>query len=359
MEMKKSNVIVLCLIFFLTVSVIPTSAYWIKTDSAGNWDYQNHNSWKSPYDKNYSYFEYKMNQTSFNRWSFVVRLIDYEVGGLWEIEKCTQLFNATLCDGESWTHKIEILVGHECSIHIFGIKTVKTWIQVKIDGQVEPIIPIQRNMDVEIHIWRSSTDILSITYIMKYDYTQNEANFYREGINKTVGSSWFSNVDLKQRVEKQLYSWGYAEGMIQGEKVQEVIGSGGAISKPYSFRELTLAEQIGSELWRNLKGLSDMAYNSLPENIREFLDNASKIIYDFGLFVFSLFNILVNILISNIPLVLGAYGLYLLYIIFKAIDKGDFSILFEHFISISKLFIAIGNTVLSVVRTIISLVKWW
>jgi len=360
--MRGLRVLVLTLIFALTLSVTPVLGYWTQTESQGSWDYHTHYFWRSPCDINYSVFEYTMNQTDFNRWSFVVRLVDYDVGGLWEIEKCQQLFNATLYDVSEtgWTHKIEILVGHDCSIHLFGIKTVQTWIRIKFDTQViEPVIPIQRDMDVDIHVWRSASDTLSITYLMKYDYTETEAMFFREDINKTVGSAWFSTVYLTEKVEKQLYSWGSAVGMIQGEKEQEIIGSGSAISKPYSFRELTLAQQFGSEIWRNLKSIWDAVYNALPENVQNFISTASSLIYDFGNLAYNVLILLWDILIPNLPLIFGAYGLYLIYLIFKSIDTGDWTILFDHFIKITSLFVALGNAVLSVIRTIISLIKWW
>jgi len=356
--MRKVRVLALLLLLFSLMPISFSKGAWEYQDSYGSWEYYNTNSWKSPYNANYSWFEYKTNQTNLNRYSCVIRLKSYDIGGLWELEKAQQIVNFTFVD-ESNTHKLEVIIGHEIRIHLFGYKDVQTYVLISFDDVSEAILPIIRLMDVEIYVWRSSTDTLSVDYLMKYDYTQSEANQVFS-YNYTVGSSWFNNVNITQRVEKQLYTLGSCNAMIEGEKLNEVVGSGSYLTeKPYSFTELPLAQQIGNEIWRVLKGVSDTIYNALPQEVKDFLSTASTVIYDFGNFAYTLLIALWDTLISNIPLVFGAYGLYLIYLIFKAMDEGDWSILFEHFIKITSLFLSLANAVLSVIRTVINLIKWW
>ena len=230
---------------------------------------------------------------------------------------------------------------------------------VTFDGQSQVVIPLLNNMDVEVWIWRSGLEQLSADYMLKFDCYSEECQ-YIEKANYTVGSSWFENVTIIQRVEKQLYTLGYCNAMIEGEKLKEVIGSGGVISEaPYTYKELPLAEVIARRVWGYLKSVSDAIYEALPENVQNFISTASTVIYDFGDFTYNLLIALWNTLIPNIPLVFGAYGLYLIYLVFKSIDEGDWSIIVEHFIKITSLFLSLANAVLSVIRTVINLIKWW
>jgi len=264
----------------------------------------------------------------------------------------------TLID-ENATHRLEILISHECRIHLFGYTDVLTKVSVTFDNVSEVVLPILNNMDAEVWIWRSGVNQLSADYMLKYDCYSEEANLI-ETRNYTVSSEWFNNVTIIQRVEKQLYTWGSCNAMIEGEKLKEVIGSGSYLTeKPYTYRELSMAEIIARQVWGYLKSVSDAIYEALPEEVQDFISTASTVINDFGDFTYNLLMVLWNTLIPNIPLVFGAYGLYLIYLIFKAIDKGDWSIIVEHFIKITSLFLSLANAVLSVIRTVINLIKWW
>ena len=356
--MRKVKVLALLLMLFSLMPIGFSKADWEYQDSYGSWDYYSADNWKSPYDANYSWFEYRFEQNNLSKFGFAIRLKNYVIGGLWELEKAQQLVNITLIDANE-THKLQILISHELRIHLFGYTDVLTQVLVTFDDKNQIVIPLLNNMDVEVWIWRSGTDQLSADYMLKFDCYSDECQ-YIEKANYTVGSSWFENVTIIQRVEKQLYTFGYCNAMIEGEKLKEVISSGGVLSEaPYNVEELPLAEVIARRVWGYLKSVSDKIYEALPENVQNFISTASTIIYDFGDFAYSLLIALWNTLIPNIPLIFGAYGLYLIYLVFKSIDEGDFSPLFEHFMKITSLFLALANTVLSVIRTIINSIKWW
>jgi len=211
-------------------------------------------------------------------------------------------------------------------------------------------------MVVEVHIWRSASGTLSLAWLLKYDATEEYATFW-DIRNVTLGSAWFNSVTLTQRVEKRLFFG--AGAYIKGDKTQETIGSNGVISQPFSFTELTLVQQIGNEVWRTLGYIQKSIYDALPQNVREFIDQAGAIIYDYGSFAWTMLNSLWSIVIENWVFIIGIYPLYLVYLIFKCMEKGDWTELVEHFFRLSGVFLSLGNAVLGVIRTIVNLIKWW
>ena len=220
--MRKVRALALLFLLFVLMPIGFSKGAWEYQDSYGSWEYYGNDAWKSPYDANYSWFEYRFNQSDLNKLGFAIRLKNYVIGGLWEIEKAQQLVNITLID-ENEEHRLEILISHECRIHLFGYTDVLTKVSVTFDNTSEVVLPILNNMDAEVWIWRSGVNQLSADYMLKYDCNSEEVNMI-ETRNYTVSSEWFNNVIIIQRVEKQLYTWGSCNAMIEGEKLNEVIG---------------------------------------------------------------------------------------------------------------------------------------
>jgi len=331
---------------------------WTQTEKSGDWTYADHNRWLSPYSGNYSYFSYQDNRTNFNRWSYVVRLTRVAMGGLWDIEKVQQLAGMTLVDSED-VSKISVYIGHEIATIVYGYVSVKTWVTVQVNDTTVSSIWVLRDMDVEVHIWRSEDEKITISYFLLIDYTTKAANEVRENINVSLSSSWFSNVNFREKIEKQFYTWGFVQGEIEGDKPYEVIGTGGPIGKPYNVMERTLSQIAWEELWNALNTIKLALWSLLPSSITAFLDQAWEAITSFGNLAWTLIHGFGVVLFSNIPLILGAYGLYLVYLIVSCVDKGTFTPLFNHFLRMTEILMAIGHVALMIIHVIVDLVKWY
>ncbi|RLE45149.1 hypothetical protein DRJ16_00240 [Candidatus Woesearchaeota archaeon] len=353
-KMRRSIILFTLLAFITLISFV--NADWVFEEVSGDWNYYSLVNWESPYNYTVSWFEYNQTLENFQKWEFGVKCIDACVGGYWESSSVYQNFYAELNHSDT---KIGILISHSRKIHFFGVQDWRTDIFVWRDNNWEWRYGSLINAYVQVYIWRNTTDTVYITYQVKY--SQSDENYiFGEDLAFNVGSDWFSNVTLNQRVEKDLTSGGYTGGSIKGEKLGEEITTGtSGISNPKTGSELPLAQAIAKNIWSELGNLFENFKNALPEEVRNFLDQAGQAIYGFGNLAYALFSTLFGLLVNNLPLILGVYGVYLIYIIVKCVEGGDFSPLFEHFFKIAGLLFAIGNTVLNVIKTIISLIKWW
>jgi len=329
---------------------------WTLTQVGGDWSYYSPSSWESPYNFTVSYFQYKKEVQNFQKWQFGVRCLDADVGGLWEISKVFHNFYAEVNSTNS-DKRVIILISHTRMIHLFGLKDWNTLVLIYRDGDWECCYSGLNNLFVQVYFWRNSSDTIYLSYRLKYSPNDNECVF-GEDIPFVVGSSFFNNVTLYQTVEKGLSV--NTGGYIKGEKINEEITTGtGGIPNPSTEKELPLAQVIARNVWNELNQIWESFRNALPEDIRNFLDSAGQVISGFGNFLYTMFNVFWSILVDCLPILFGAYGLYLLYLIFSSLEAGDWSPLFEHFFKVGGLFISIGSTLLSVVRTIVNLIKWW
>ena len=352
--MKKGLILLAVLLFAGLIGLI--NADWVFEEVSGDWDYYSLAYWKSPYNYTVSWFGYNQTLENFQKWEFGVRCIDACVGGYWEFSTVYQNFYAELNHSDT---KIGILISHSRKIHFFGIQDWRTDIFVWQDDNWVWRYGSLINAYVKVYIWRNTTDTVYITYQVKYS-PQDIDYIFGEDLAFNVGSDWFSNVTLNQKVVKDLTSGGYTGGSIEGEKLEEEIATGTTgISNPKTGSEIPLAKAIAKNIWSELSNLYEGFKNALPEEIRGFLDDAGQTIYGFGNFAYSVFTVLSSVILSNLPLLFGVYAVYLVYIIVKCIEEGDYTPLFEHFFKIGGLFLKAGNTILNVIRTIINLIKWW
>ena len=196
---------------------IPNS--WTLIDYAGDWNYFSLTSWESPYNFTISYFQYKKEVQNLQKWQFGVRCLDADVGGLWEISTVYHSFYAEVNNTEL-NKRVIILVSHSRMIHLFGIKDWKTTVFIYQNGDWKCSYQSINNLFVQVYFWRNSSDVLYLSYRVKYAPSDNECVF-GEDIPFVVGSSFFSSVTLYQTVEKGLSV--NTGGYIKGEKINEEI----------------------------------------------------------------------------------------------------------------------------------------
>ena len=159
------------------------------------------------------------NITNFQTWSGTVSRNDSSLGGWWTISADEQWVNLELYDNVT-THTVRVWVEHWSKLFLFSQITRKTSFQIYFDGQaqyVEAPYAMGYHTDVSFYVYKNTTSIIGVSIYM---------DSMKWGKTFEVGASWFDNVTISQRVDKNMEAG--ATGYITGRLLNEALVSGGA-----------------------------------------------------------------------------------------------------------------------------------
>ena len=183
-------------------------------------------------------------------------------------------------------------------------------------------------MYIEIHAWKRSDGKLIVSYMYKWDYTENLVSLHEE-MEIDVPSTWFNSVVIEQMVRKGS-TWGGA-CYVKGGLANLTLTSGEGLSeRPYTYEQATVIQTMRRNWW--------------------IVDT----LFQIGSFLWSMLTLLWNFVIPNLPLLFSIYVFYLLYLVCLSLEDGDFGRLLDHFIKLGSFFVQIIQAIYQGVNTIIS-----
>lgn len=202
--------------------ILLVKASWTEGDgyNLGSWDYYADYDWSGIDDANECYFNYTQNVNNFQTWSFKVDLVDFGLTGLWWISTMRQETWIKISNNNNLSEYVTGRFLHVINPIAFGYAFLSGWdfpeSNYLLRGSNYPLaigVNITKYTNVKMNIEISVFE--GITTISQRD-------------SYTVSNGFFNNVTISYRVFKSL-EFG-AEGWFRGEKTDEVITSGLAIS---------------------------------------------------------------------------------------------------------------------------------
>lgn len=357
------KVVPLAIIIFLCISplvaVYATAPSWNLDSVSSGWVSNNSWNWESADNSNSADFTYScLNVSNFQTWSFGFKTVSITVGGVWLMSSMNHWGTFTLNDVSN-THTLVLKLRVKAGLSVLGWVNYNTEWMYSFDGSAYDFNTFILNNWVDTDVWfyKSASDVLSVSLVT---LNHNNGTVIQKYIyDFTVGSSWFSHVDMHQRIDKTVEWW--ATGKVIGEKCDEVYTTGtSSVGEPSANVHVpSLAEQIAGAFISGFKFIWDGLLSVLPEGVRNPLNSTMGHIGGFGSLVVSILGSVFSFVVSNYLLIFGMWGLYELAWLVKYAENGGISAFVEHWRSNLDHVIHFGEILFSIARTVVALIKWW
>jgi hypothetical protein len=340
------------------LGVLAVSADWVEEEKTGAWELATDTHWKTYDGAEEATLKYSYDAANFSRWSLLVDADLCTSAGTWGFAGTVEEVDLIVGDYPNGTY-VRVHIEWESKILLLGAQQQFTVVKFyEPDGTEREIYyNAFSRRPVKAYFWRSSDTHLDVAIVILP--TRNDLKALdSETFSFNVGSSFFSNVTLKQHIKK--FTWGgWPSGWAEGWKFDEMILTNqGAVTVTIEG-EMSLAEAIGYSIWRTLANIWESLKVLMPQPIQDFMNG----IEDFSNFALTILGALFKVLAGIAPTLVGSgallYGLYLLSLTLQCLYEQTFTPLWDHFMYMYNFMMNLAGRVIQIGQAIWSMLKFW